>query len=161
MRSWGVYVAVALGAVGYNVFTRADRDASGAIVEEGTVSAFQMRVGDCFQDSSSASAAENYEVSEVRGVPCSEPHDNEVFAVFDLDTPSFPEGDAIVDLAMSSCLDRFEGFVGKDYESSSLDITAMYPTQESWNRQNDREVVCAVYDMNLNQLVGSAAGTAL
>lgn len=161
MRSWGIYVAVALGAVGFNAFTRADRDSTGAIVEEGNVSAFQMRVGDCFQDSSSASAQDGYEVSEVHGVPCSEPHDNEVFSVHDLDLATFPDGDAIVDLAMSSCLERFEGFVGKDYESSSLDITAMYPTRESWSRQNDHEVVCAVYDMNLNKLVGSAAGSGL
>jgi hypothetical protein len=36
----------------------------------------------------------------------------------------------------------------------------MYPSVESW-KQDDREVVCAVFDMNANQLVGSAAGRGL
>jgi hypothetical protein len=57
--------------------------------------------------------------------------------------------------ALEQCLDRFTGFVGIAYEVSELDILTLYPTQESW-RQNDREVVCAVYDMNNTQLVGSA-----
>jgi len=36
----------------------------------------------------------------------------------------------------------------------------MYPTIESW-QQNDREVVCAVYDMEENKLVGSVQGRSL
>jgi len=36
----------------------------------------------------------------------------------------------------------------------------MYPTSESW-QQDDREVVCAVYDMDANKLVGTAAGRGL
>jgi hypothetical protein len=81
--------------------------------------------------------------------------------VFDVGAASFPEDDGMGDLAMTSCLEHFEAFVGREYQASSLDITAMYPTRESWSRQSDREVVCAVYDMNLNKLVGSAAGSAL
>ena len=36
----------------------------------------------------------------------------------------------------------------------------MYPTQGSW-AQDDREVICAVYDMNLAKLEGSVAGSSL
>jgi hypothetical protein len=63
-------------------------------------------------------------------------------------------------LAHESCVNRFDAFVGRDYESSSLDVISMYPTVESW-RQNDREVVCAVYDMDENKLVGSVRGRSL
>ena len=85
----------------------------------------------------------------------------EAFAVFDVDVASFPGDDEIADLAFDACLERFEPFVGRDYESSSLDVYALYPTQDSWNHHNDREVVCAVFDMEANKLTGSVAGLSL
>ena len=59
-----------------------------------------------------------------------------------------------------TCLERFDGFVGLDYEDSILDIVTLYPTSESW-QQNDREVVCALYDINEEKLVGSTQGRAI
>ncbi len=158
MRSWAIYIAAALGFVIYGAATDVDRDDSGAIVGGGNVDAFHIRVGDCFDDAGYSD--EEYEVSSVPGVPCSKAHDNEAFAVFDLTIESFPEGEAMGNLAYESCLTRFEDFVGRDYESSTLEITTMYPSAESW-KQNDREVICAVFDMEANKLVGSAKGRAL
>jgi hypothetical protein len=156
MRSWVIYIAAAFGFVVYGVVNEADRDSSGAIVGEGNVDAFQIRVGDCFDDSSSFED----EISHLPGVPCSEPHDNEAFAVFDLTIAAYPDDERMADLVLESCIERFEAFVGRDYDSSSLDITTLYPSIESW-QQNDREVVCAVYDMNANKLVGGVKGLGL
>ena len=156
MRSWVIYAAAAIGFFIYGAVTDADRDGSGAIIDGGTVDAFNVQVGDCFDDSTSFSD----EISSVPGVPCSEPHDNEAFAVFDVSIESYPNEDAMYDLAYNSCMERFETFVGKDYESSSLEITTMYPSSESW-QQDDREIICAVFDMNAEKLVGSAAGRGL
>ena len=153
MKSWAIYIAAALGFVMYGVMTDVDRDSSGAIVGGGTVDAFQVRVGDCFDDAIVNEG--EYEVSDVPGVPCSEPHDNETYAVFDLTVDSFPEGDAMGDFAYEACYERFQPFVGRDYETSTLDINMMYPSRESW-QQDDREVICAVYDVEANKLVGSA-----
>ena len=82
------------------------------------------------------------------------------FAVFDVTMASYPAGEAMAELAYASCMERFEPFVGNQYEASTLEIMTLYPTTESW-RQNDREVVCAVYDINEDKLVGSAKGLAL
>jgi hypothetical protein len=153
MKSWAIYIAAALGFVVYGAVTDADRDGSGAIVDGGSVGAFQVRVGDCFDDAVVDEG--EYEVSDVPGVPCTEPHDNETYAVFDLAVDSFPEGDAMGELAYESCYERFQPFVGRDYETSTLDINMMYPSRESW-QQNDREVICAVYDVEANKLIGSA-----
>lgn len=155
MKNLAIYAVVALGFVTYNAFTSADRDNAGMIVDGGSVDAFQIRVGDCFDDSSSLE-----DITSLPGVPCAEPHDNEAYAVFDVTVDSYPEGDEMGILAHEACLDRFDAFVGKDYESSSLDIFTMYPSTDSW-KQNDREVVCAIYDMEANKLVGSAKGLAL
>jgi hypothetical protein len=54
-------------------------------------------------------------------------------------------------------LERFEAFVGKDYESSALDVASLYPSRE----RNDREVICAVYDVDANKLTGSVKGLGL
>ena len=156
MKSWGIYIIAALGFVIYGAVTDADRDSSGAIVGSGNVDAFNIRVGDCFDDSSSY----DDEVDSLPGVPCSQPHDNETYAVFDVTVSSYPQDDAMAELANESCLERFESFVGKDYQSSTLEIMTLYPTAQSW-RQDDHEVVCAVYDMNAAKLEGSVKGRAL
>jgi len=161
LKGWGFYGAVALGVVGYNAFTAADRDSSGAIVDGGSLDAFEIEVGDCFNDSSSASLDGEEIISSIPAVPCVESHDNEVYAVFDVGIASYPEGDAMFDVAFDECLERFEGFVGRDYQTSVLDIYALYPTKESWAQLADREVVCAVFDMNSNKLTGSVKNLGL
>ena len=154
MKTWGIYILAALGFAIYSAATEADRDGSGAIIDGGSVDAFNVAIGDCFDDTSFD------EVSSLPGVPCSEPHDNEAYAVFDVTLDSYPDVDAMSELANGSCVERFDDFVGRDYESSSLDVIAMYPTPESWS-QNDREVVCAVYDMEAVKLTGSVKGLGL
>ena len=156
MKTWAVYIAAALGFAIYGAATSVDRDDSGSIVGGGAVDAFSVRVGDCFNDTDTFSD----EVTSVPGVPCTDPHDNETFAVFDVAFDSYPDEEVMAQHAYDSCQQQFEPFVGKDYESSTLEISTMYPTQQSWN-QSDREVVCAIYDMNANKLVGSAQGRGL
>ena len=155
MKNLGFYLVAAMGYVMYGAFMEADRDISGAIVGEGIVDVFEVKVGDCFDDTDSSR-----EISSLPGVPCTENHDNEAFAVIDLTLESYPGIEAMANIAYDSCRQRFEAFVGLDYESSTLDIYTMYPTNLSWN-QNDREVVCAVYDMNESKLSGSVQGLAL
>ena len=161
MKNLLVYALIGLGVVAYNVSTTADRDGSGAIVSEGSVDAFKIRVGDCFNDTSSITGSDGGEVSSLPAVPCSEPHDNEVYAVFDLETNEFPAGDSMSQMAFDSCMSRFQGFVGIDYESSTLDILTLYPTRESWDLQGDREIVCAVFEMNAKPLTGTAKNSSL
>jgi hypothetical protein len=156
--NWGLGIAVAAGAYIVNSAMQVDRDDSGAIVTEGSLGAFQMRVGDCFDDGNAFTDA-NSEIDSVPGVPCAKPHDNEVYAVFDVSATTFP-GDEMAGMAHEACLERFQAFVGRDYESSSLDIASLYPTRESW-LQNDREVVCAVYDVDAEKLTGSVKGLGL
>jgi len=156
-RNWIIGIVIAVGAFFVRSQMTADRDSTGAIVDEGSVGAFEVHVGDCFDD---GSAFESEEVDSVAGVPCSKPHDNEVYAVFDVAEQSFP-GEALEGIAHEGCLARFEGFVGNDYDSSSLDIATLYPSSESWRQQNDREVVCAVYDLEQKKLTGTVRNTRL
>lgn len=156
MKKLLVYAAMGLGVVGYGVMTKADRDGSGAIIDGGSVDAFQVRAGDCFDDSGSL----DEQITSLPGVPCAEPHDNEAYAIVSLSLPEYPDEEVMSSLAFDECMARFEPFVGRDYESSTLDIFSMYPTVESW-AADDREVVCAVYDMEGQKLEGSVKNLGL
>lgn len=149
MKNIAIYALIFLGFIGFKAMTSADRDGSGAIVDAGSIDVFQVRVGDCFDDTDASE-----EISSLPAVPCDQPHDNEAYASFDVSLPSYPDEDAMYELAFESCQERFEAFVGRDYETSTLDIYTLYPTVAGW-AQGDREVVCAVFDMEANKLVGS------
>ena len=147
----GVAAAAALG-----ISSMAQRNDAGEIMEAGTVDAFEVRVGDCFQDAAFASE----DVSEVPGIPCSDPHDNEVFAAFDV-TGDWPGDEAIEEMAYQGCYDRFAGAIGKSYEESIIDYTVIYPSEGSWQERGDREVLCVGYHMEYEQLTGSIIGSGM
>lgn len=130
---------------------------AGALVLTGCSSGnvFSLEVGDCFDDPSDTSG----EISDVPIVECSEPHDNEVFAVFDIPGDDFPGQSEVQEQADDGCLDRFADYVGIDYAESRFIQTSLYPTEGSWDG-GDREVICFLYDIDLEKLEGSMAGSA-
>jgi len=135
----------------------AERDESGQIQTAGTLDAFAMQVGDCVDDW----ALNATEISDVPGVPCADPHDNEVYALFDLADGAWP-GDEQVDVdADRGCYDRFEAAIGASYEESILEYLPIYPSQDSWERVNDREVICLAYHMEYEKLTGTVLNTGL
>jgi hypothetical protein len=171
MKSWGFYILAAIGFVVYAAAVEVDRDDGGAIVGDaivgggnvgsgnvgsGNVDAFNLQVGDCFNDAGTFVG----QIVSDPSVPCSEPHDNETYAVFDVDIESYPADGNMGQLAYDACMVRFESFVGKEYDKSPLMIATMQPTAENWG-QGDREVICAVFDMKAKPLVGSMAGLGL
>lgn len=120
---------------------------------------FDLAVGDCFDDGDMP-IGEVEEVGDVPMVECSEPHDNEVYAVVTVDGEEFPGEQAIQDTADEMCLDAFDGFVGLDYETSALDFGWLVPTADTW-ADGDRVVACFVYRMDLEKVTGTLQGTAI
>ena len=147
-------VAAAAAAIG--ITTAAERNAAGEITGAGSVDAFEVRVGDCFDDEAFAST----EISEIPGIPCGQEHDNEVYAAFDL-PGEWPGDERVQELAYEGCFDRFANAIGKTYEESVIDYTTIYPSEGSWKRRNDREVLCVAYHMEGDKLTGSVLGSGL
>jgi hypothetical protein len=162
---FGVAAVGLIAVAAANVPPPADRDQAGLITGEGELDAFRIRVGDCFNDDLPLSAqpqeVTGIEVTAVDGVPCPDPHDNEAYAVFDMSLEEFPVQDQVVEIAMDSCLERFQPFVGREYETSVLDVVALYPTSESWARRADREVICAVSHVDGRKLTGTMEASGL
>ena len=133
----GTVVAIALvsvGCSGSSVEDDTTRSEGGAITEEGDLGVFRIQVGDCIGGGLSD------EVESVEGVPCNEPHEQEVYHVFDL-----PEGDgsypgdiSVAEQAESGCTTAFEPFVGLSYEASIYGINTLTPSMDTWDSVGDR-----------------------
>ena len=131
----------------------ATRDAvTDEVTESGDVSAFEMKVGDCFNDEGTSEM-----VTEVPAVPCADAHDNEVYYVFDVADGDYDET-AIDAAASETCTAEFEKFVGITYDESTLDWFHITPSAETW-ADGDREIVCSVYGED--KLTGSMKGAAV
>lgn len=88
-----------------------------------------------------------------RVVPCSEPHDGEVYAVVQLPESPWPgEGD-LDDAAMDGCQDRYEPYLGRGYYSSDFDYGWFAPDAAEW-AAGERRVVCVVLPMWPDDLPG-------
>ncbi|MCD2443254.1 septum formation family protein [Agromyces sp. SYSU K20354] len=156
----GAAVAVALPLTGCSALgsllsaPEPERDeTTQEIIEGGEADVFALRVGDCL------TMQEDAEVEAVPVVPCSEPHNDEVYFDFQLDDGEFPGDEAITTAAEDGCLAEFESFVGLPYESSSLDIGWYLPTADSWEFRDDRVVSCTIFDP-AGEVTGSLAGAA-
>jgi hypothetical protein len=96
------------------------------------------------------------EVERLPIIACSEPHTHEIYATIESQDPVFPGVEALGDFAQVECLEAFEPFVGTSPFDSTLSYSWLVPTLQSWNDEEDREVLCVL--MNRDQgvpLVGS------
>ena len=102
----------------------------------GEGSVFGLSEGECFDD-----PEVTQDVREVPLVPCDQPHDNEVFATFDLDDGEFPGGEVVEEQALEGCTEAFPEGVAERYDDTQLVIGVFTPSADSWDG-GDREVVC-------------------
>ena len=124
--------------------------ASGACTA-GTADVFSLQPGECFDEPDDPTE----QLTEVAIVDCEEPHDNQVYALFDVDDGEFP-GDEVAGLARDGCIERFEDHVGFAYADAELFATWLYPSSASWD-DGDREVICVLFDED-RQLEGVQQG---
>ncbi len=142
LRAVGAVVtaAVALGALtGCSFFGKNDKTT--------VVSALKAKPGDCLV----APKAITAEVTDVTVVPCTQPHQQEVYALAAYPLPAGTEktaaypGEAVLKaFADGACLGAFSGYVGSDYRDSSLFFTYLLPSARGWQAGDDRDVTCVI-----------------
>ena len=114
----------------------------------GNTSAFNVEVGQCVQN------AESEKISDLQVIDCAKPHQAEIFYTVELSAKQrIPEED-LSDYARDTCIDAFEGYVGRSYEESELDTTELYPSEESW-ATGERTIACFAISADGEPLVGS------
>lgn len=110
-------------------------------------------LGQCFNDGS-----EKGTVGAT--VDCDQPHDNQVYHVFNVaDAAAFPGDDVIGDEAENRCDAAFDRFVGVDYYESQYYSSSILPSAETW-AAGDREVACFLYTLD-GPTTGSAQDSGL
>jgi len=130
----------------------AQRDEDGNVTESANVGIFSVKLGDCLLGTGSG-LLEDADV-----VPCSESHDEEIF--HEITMPDGDFSDEAVDAASAECVgDVFTSFVGVAYDASTLAVTTISPTQETWEQMNDRVIQCVILDP-AGPVTGSLAGAA-
>lgn len=146
---------VGAGYTGLGGEDNTTRNDNGDIVEAGEIGAFRIQLGDCLNGTATGL------VESMEGVPCSMPHDVEVYHAFLLPGGVFPGATAVSEAASEGCYNAFEPFVGHEYETSIYDISSLYPTLESWNQLDDREVLCLMDNYDRTKKTGSARNTGI
>jgi hypothetical protein len=121
--------------------------------------AADLSVGDCFtRTPTTDSNGDNVNANTI--VECAQPHDAEVFLVFDV--PAGPNGypgdEAIGALQQTRCEAAFAGYVGKEYGLSSYTINYVRPDIDTWG-SGDHKIACLIEDASAGKLTGSAKNT--
>ncbi|MDR0591844.1 MAG: hypothetical protein LBG60_01015 [Bifidobacteriaceae bacterium] len=151
---WLVALSVCLGAAGCGLIgttKEAPRGEQGEVVESAKADVFTMKVGDCTGD------LDEGEISESLLIPCGDAHYWEAYASTQMTGDDYPADAA--DQADAYCLSEFEPFIGLSYEESVYEVTYLYPTQETWDLVDDREILCLAGG-DTGDLVGTLKGIA-
>lgn len=136
-------------------FDGTTRDESGNVVDSGEMIPTKLRVGDCFDDPNLRGlSAEGVESGVITGIPCDEPHDAEVYGIFQMSGGDYP-GQAAIDEHALKCLPAFKEFVGRPYAKSNLEVGTYMPSSRSWRLMGDRAVTCVAWDPEQERLTGS------
>ena len=123
---------------------------------EGNV--FSLKGGDCY-NGATVPIEGHIEITDVELVSCDDPHENEVYAIFELPDSSWKGNDYVFEQAEIGCVARFEAFVGIEYELSTLYADVIYPLEKYWKEKDDREVRCSVTEKPAMKVSGSAKGS--
>jgi serine/threonine-protein kinase len=100
------------------------------------ISATDLQVGDCLNG-----LTDSTDVSSLPSVPCAQPHEGEVFAVFDLPPGPYPGAAGVDDLVSKGCNARLADYSPSAPADDAVGLFSVYPLEQNWNR-DDREVVC-------------------
>ena len=131
----GGWALVLASAVTYGIISGATGD--GGSGTDSTTAVTRLAPGDCVNDLEESDAIQNLPV-----VPCTTPHDGEVYAVFDLADGDWPGDAAVQAQAEKRCGDEFDGYTSAP--SDGLELFYLHPLQRSWSL--DRSVTCIVTD---------------
>jgi Septum formation/Domain of unknown function (DUF4190) len=132
----GVWVVLVGALIVVGLAGSAGRDQTGTVTKAGSVSADDLKQGDCLR-----TVPGDEEVTSVDVTPCTSAHRAEVYAVFDLPAGSYP-GDAKVEkLADQGCAARTPDLTGSS--TKNLEAAYLYPRRAQW-QLGDRSVTCIV-----------------
>ena len=121
----------------------------------GGTSVLSLEVGQCI----SGQTTGEDDVSSVPVVECTEPHTGEIYSLPQLPDGDFPGDAAVQQSATELCSGQeFQTYVGKPYQESTIYLSYLVPSSDTWE-DGDREIVCILAaDENGSETTGSLRG---
>ncbi|MEY2451778.1 MAG: hypothetical protein QOD92_1352 [Acidimicrobiaceae bacterium] len=119
-----------------------------------------LAVGDCFNSDQFAPGL-SIDPHGLHLIPCDELHQHQVYAVdgnAEASGVPFPGDEPLRAFADEVCLAAFERAIGVAYLQSTLDFATIKPDAAAW-KAGDRAVICAVHDVEFNELQGTRLAT--
>jgi hypothetical protein len=115
------------------------QSSTGQITHRGNLDVFSLTTGDCFDNPTDTSDIEN-----VTAIPCTQAHDSQVFAKFDLSgaDSSYPSQASLNKQADAGCNSRTAS-IDKTKVSDAMQIRVLFPEEDAWN-DGQRTVSCLI-----------------
>jgi hypothetical protein len=122
----------------------------------GSMARFDLQAGQCANGK--VESGQSYPAAVA--VSCTGGHDFEVYETASTPGPGvaaarYPDPRDLAAFADDHCLLAFEAYVGSSIDDSDLDYAGVVPSRETWDA-GDRTVACALWQIDGDQLTGSA-----
>jgi len=104
---------------------------------------FALRTGQCFQNPAASLAILG--ITSVAAVPCTTPHDAQVFAEFPATGNKYPGRNDLKSQAGQGCRARISASVTSSKITSSMTLRFLYPLTDSWS-EGHRTITCLIVD---------------
>jgi Septum formation len=115
------------------------RSATGAVLRATDWSTFDLRAGDCLAPKDDLKG----DVDKIPVVPCAESHTQEVFGMVKHPADAFPGVGNLAGFADGKCVGELQQSLGVS-PSDGYFVSYLLPSFDSWNKKNDRSVVCVL-----------------
>jgi hypothetical protein len=120
--------------------------------EVGTVSSDDLQIGNCV-----ATLPKTGTISTLDLVPCTKPHDGEVYSQYPFKVASFPGASRADDLVTGHCQKWLPIWAGAPAGRTGYDLYYLVPTAGSW-KAGDHTGTCILTDDNGAKLTGPSKG---
>jgi hypothetical protein len=136
----GVWLVIVIAAVAIGLSTSSGRSASSPPTQPGVTSVYSLRTGDCLQNPGARLG-----ITSIKLVPCDQPHNAQVFAVFPVAGGGYPGTAALRRQAAVGCHTRIAGSINRSLITNSMTLQYLYPESQSW-ADGHRSITCLVVD---------------
>jgi len=132
-----------------------ERNDAGAITKEGRIDFGEVRVGDCVSIPDPG-GSDDINTFELKGVPCSEPHNAEAVALVPIEGDSYPGTDAIDNQTARECATNALSYLS-GVPKAGLQPYRLIPTDSIWDDDNGHRAICFVTQADYSETTGSVA----
>jgi hypothetical protein len=115
------------------------RSATGSIIRAADWSTFDLRPGDCLKPKDDLKG----DIDKIPVVPCAEGHTQEVFGLVKHTADAFPGVGNLAGFADGKCVGELQNSLGVS-PSDGYFVSYLLPSFDSWNKKDDRTVVCVL-----------------